>query len=99
MLQETFDIQRRNTIRRLQRSCRVTPATDSYLGDAPGISAGGRRQRRLEPGSGTVLAIEGFVEFGNGAHAGHRCGNGEWRGCASVPPAKDLGTIEKGKVA
>ncbi len=96
MLQETFDIQRRNAVRLIAAGCKVTPATDSYLGDAPEF----RRTVKtveLEPGSGTVLAIEGFVELGmtpmqaivaataNGAGAAFR--------------SQDLGTVEKGKWA
>jgi imidazolonepropionase-like amidohydrolase len=96
MLQETFDIQRRNAIRLISAGCRVTPATDSYLGDAPEFRRAAKTEE-LEPGSGTILAIEGFVELGmtpmqaivaataNGAGAAFR--------------SHDLGTIEKGKVA
>jgi predicted amidohydrolase YtcJ len=96
MLQETFDIQRRNAIRLVGAGCRVTPATDSYLGDAPEFRRVVKTEE-LEPGSGTVLAIEGFVELGmtpmqaivsataNGASAAFR--------------SRDLGTIEKGKEA
>ena len=96
LLQETFDIQRRNAIRLISAGCKVTPATDSYLGDAPEFRRVVKTEE-LEPGSGTVLAIEGFVELGmtpaqaivaataNGAGAAFR--------------SRDLGTIEKGKVA
>ncbi len=96
LLQETFDIQRRNAMRLISAGCRVTPATDSYLGDAPEFRRT-VKTAELEPGSGTVLAIEGFVELGmtpmqaivsatvNGAGAAFR--------------ARDLGSIEKGKVA
>jgi imidazolonepropionase-like amidohydrolase len=96
MLQETLDIQRRNAIRLISAGCRVTPATDSYLGDAPEFRRTVKTEE-LEPGSGTVRAIEGFVELGmtpmqaivaataNGAGAAFR--------------SRDLGTIEKGKVA
>ncbi|MEO7206541.1 MAG: amidohydrolase family protein [Steroidobacteraceae bacterium] len=96
MLQETFEIQRRNAIRLISAGCRVTPATDSYLGDAPEFRRVVKTEE-LEPGSGTVRAIEGFVELGmtpmqaiiaataNGAGAAFR--------------SRDLGTIEKGKVA
>jgi imidazolonepropionase-like amidohydrolase len=96
MLQETFDIQRRNAIRLITAGCKVTPATDSYLGDAPEFRRVVKTEE-LEPGSGTVRAIEGFVELGmtpmqaivaataNGAGAAFR--------------SRDLGTIEKGKVA
>lgn len=96
MLQDTFDIQRRNAIRLIAAGCKVTPATDSYLGDAPEFRRVVKTEE-LEPGSGTVLAIEGFVELGmtplqaivaataNGAGAAFR--------------SRDLGTIEKGKMA
>jgi imidazolonepropionase-like amidohydrolase len=96
MLQDTLDIQRRNAVRLIAAGCKVTPATDSYLGDAPEFRRTVKTEE-LEPGSGTVLAIEGFVELGmtpmqaivaataNGAGAAFR--------------SRDLGTIEKGKVA
>jgi imidazolonepropionase-like amidohydrolase len=96
MLQETQDIQRRNAVRLIAAGCKVTPATDSYLGDAPEFRRT-IKTAELEPGSGTVLAIEGFVELGmtpmqaivaataNGAGAAFR--------------SKDLGTVEKGKWA
>jgi imidazolonepropionase-like amidohydrolase len=96
MLQETQDIQRRNAVRLIAAGCKVTPATDSYLGDAPEFRRS-VKTAELEPGSGTILAIEGFVELGmtpmqaivaataNGAGAAFR--------------SRDLGTIEKGKLA
>jgi len=96
MLQETQDIQRRNAVRLISAGCKVTPATDSYLGDAPEFRRS-VKTAELEPGSGTILAIEGFVELGmtpmqaivaataNGAGAAFR--------------SRDLGTIEKGKLA
>jgi imidazolonepropionase-like amidohydrolase len=96
MMQETQDIQRRNAVRLISAGCKVTPATDSYLGDAPEFRRS-VKTAELEPGSGTILAIEGFVELGmtpmqaivaataNGAGAAFR--------------SRDLGTIEKGKLA
>jgi imidazolonepropionase-like amidohydrolase len=96
MLQDTFDVQRRNAVRLISAGCKATPATDSYLGDAPEFRRVVKTDE-LEPGSGTVLAIEGFVELGmtpmqaivaataNGAGAAFR--------------SSDLGTIEKGKLA
>jgi imidazolonepropionase-like amidohydrolase len=95
-LQETQDIQYRNARRLIAAGCKVTPATDSYLGDAPEFRRTSKTEE-LEPGSGTIRAIEGFVELGmtpmqaivsataNGAAASFR--------------AKELGTIEQGKVA
>jgi imidazolonepropionase-like amidohydrolase len=96
LLQETQDIQRRNALRLIAAGCKATPATDSYLGDAPEFRRTVKTDE-LEPGSGTVRAIEGFVELGmtpmqaiiaataNGAAAAYR--------------SHDLGTIEKGKQA
>jgi imidazolonepropionase-like amidohydrolase len=96
MLQETQDIQYRNARRLIAAGCKATPATDSYLGDAPEFRRAPKGEE-LEPGSGTIRAIEGFVELGmtpmqaivsataNGAAASFR--------------SKDLGTIEKGKIA
>ena len=96
MLQETLDIQRRNAVRLIAAGCKVTPATDSYLGDAPEF----RRQAKtdeLEPGSGTALAIEGFVELGMTPMQALVAATAN--GAAAALRSKDLGTIEKGKVA
>jgi imidazolonepropionase-like amidohydrolase len=96
MLQETLDIQRRNAVRLIAAGCKVTPATDSYLGDAPEF----RRQVKtdeLEPGSGTVLAIEGFVELGMTPMQALVAATAN--GAAAALRSKDLGTIEKGKAA
>jgi len=93
---EDDEIQRRNAERLVGAGCEVTIATDNYLGDAPEF----RREPKApeqEPGEGSLRAIEGLVELGmtpmqaivaatkNGAHA--------------AGMAKDLGTIERGKIA
>jgi imidazolonepropionase-like amidohydrolase len=96
MLQETQDIQRRNALRLIAAGCKVTPATDSYLGDAPEFRRSVKTDE-LEPGSGTVRAIEGFVELGmtpmQALVAATR------NGAAAALRSRDLGTIEKGKSA
>jgi imidazolonepropionase-like amidohydrolase len=96
MLQETFDIQRRNAIRLIAAGCRVAPATDSYLGDAPEFRRVAKTEE-LEPGSGTVLAIEGFVELGMTPMQAIVAATAN--GAAAALRFRDLGTIEKGKVA
>lgn len=96
MLGENDDIQRRNSERLIKAGCRVTVATDSFLGDAPEF----RRTPKgpeAEPGSGTILAIQGLVELGmtpmQAIVAGTR------NGAAAAAMSKDLGTIEVGKIA
>jgi imidazolonepropionase-like amidohydrolase len=51
----------------------------------------------LEPGSGTALAIEGFVELGMTPMQALVAATAN--GAAAALRSKDLGTIEKGKVA
>lgn len=96
MLQETQDIQYRNAQRLIAAGCKVTPATDSYLGDAPEFRRTVKTDE-LEPGSGTIRAIEGFVELGmtplQAIHAATA------NGAAAVLRSRDFGTIEKGKAA
>jgi imidazolonepropionase-like amidohydrolase len=96
MLQETFDIQRRNAVRLIAAGCRVTPATDSFLGDAPEFRRVVKTEE-LEPGSGTVLAIEGLVELGMSPMQAIVAATANGAGAAFR--SQDLGTIEKGKVA
>jgi imidazolonepropionase-like amidohydrolase len=96
MLQETLDIQRRNAIRLISAGCRVTPATDSYLGDAPEFRRVVKTDE-LEPGSGTVLAIEGLVELGMTPMQAIVAATANGAGAAFH--SRDLGTLEKGKVA
>jgi imidazolonepropionase-like amidohydrolase len=96
LLQETFDIQRRNAIRLIAAGCKVTPATDSYLGDAPEFRRTVKTEE-LEPGSGTVRAIEGFVELGMTPMQAIVAATANGAGAALR--SRDLGTIEKGKSA
>jgi imidazolonepropionase-like amidohydrolase len=89
-------IQRRNAERLIKAGCRVTIATDNYLGDAPEF----RRTPKTpdqEPGEGSILAIEGLVELGmtpiQALVAASR------HGAAAAGMEKDLGTVEAGKIA
>lgn len=90
------EVERRNAERLVAAGCPVTIATDNYLGDAPEFRRSAKSPEQ-EPGEGSLLAIEGLVELGmtpmqaivaatrNGARAAGRL--------------KDLGTVEKGKIA
>ena len=96
MLQETQDIQRRNAVRLISAGCKVTPATDSYLGDAPEFRRTAKTDE-LEPGSGTILAIEGFVELGMTPMQAIVAATKN--GAAAALVTRELGTIENGKAA
>jgi imidazolonepropionase-like amidohydrolase len=96
MLQETQDIQRRNAVRLIAAGCKVTPATDSYLGDAPEFRRTPKTDE-LEPGSGTILAIEGLVELGMTPMQAIVAATKN--GAAAALKSHDLGTIENGKSA
>lgn len=96
LLQETQDIQYRNALRLIAAGCKVTPATDSYLGDAPEFRRTAKTEE-LEPGSGTIRAIEGFVELGMTPMQAIVAATANGAGAAMR--SHDLGTIERGKVA
>src|ERR1700761_8330713 len=96
LLQETQDIQYRNAVRLIAAGCKVTPGTDSYLGDAPEFRRT-TKTAELEPGSGTVLAIEGFVELGMTPMQAMVAATANGAGAALR--AEDLGTVERGKWA
>jgi imidazolonepropionase-like amidohydrolase len=95
-MDDNEDVQRRNAERLIKAGCRVTPATDSFLGDAPEF----RRMPKTdeaEPGIGTIRAIEGLVELGMTPMQAIVAGTKHGAAAAAMP--NDLGTIEPGKVA
>lgn len=95
-LGEGDEIARRNAERLIKAGCRVTIATDNYLGDAPEYRRAPKPPEQ-EPGLGSLHAIEGLVELGlsplQAITAATR------NGAAAAGMAKELGTIERGKIA
>lgn len=93
---EDEEIQRRNAERLIRAGCDVTIATDNYLGDAPEFRRTTKPPEQ-EPGEGSLRAIEGLVELGmtpmQAIVAATR------NGARAAGMAKDLGTIEHGKIA
>ncbi len=93
---EEEEIQRRNAERLIRAGCVVTIATDNYLGDAPEFRRAPKPPEQ-EPGEGSLRAIEGLVELGmtpmQAITAATR------NGARAAGMAKDLGTIEPGKIA
>jgi imidazolonepropionase-like amidohydrolase len=96
MVEDTQDIQYRNALKLIAAGCKVTPATDSYLGDAPEFRRAVKTEE-LEPGSGTIRAIEGFVELGMSPMQAIVAATAN--GAGAILRSRDLGTIEKGKFA
>ena len=96
MLGEMDDIQYRNARKLIAAGCRVTPATDVFLGDAPEFRRAPKTDE-AEPGIGTVRAIEGLVELGMTPMQAIVAATKN--GAASAFRSKDLGTIEVGKIA
>jgi imidazolonepropionase-like amidohydrolase len=96
MVGEMDDIQYRNARRLIAAGCRVTPATDVFLGDAPEFRRTPKTDE-AEPGIGTIRAIEGLVELGMTPMQAIVAATKN--GAASAFRAKDLGTVEQGKIA
>jgi imidazolonepropionase-like amidohydrolase len=96
MLEEQDDIQRRNALKLIAAGCRITPATDSYLGDAPEFRRVPKTDE-AEPGIGTIRAIEGLVELGMAPMQAIVAATKS--GAAAAFRSQDLGTIEQGKIA
>ena len=95
MLQETQDIQRRNAVRLISAGCKVTPATDSYLGDAPEFRRTAKTDE-LEPGSGTIISHRGVRRIRHDPNAGDRSGYQKRRGrCARDAGAGALSKTAK----
>jgi len=89
-------VQRRNAERLIKAGCRVTPATDSFYGDAPEFRRVPKGDE-AEPGIGTIRAIEGLVELGMTPMQAIVAGTKH--GAAAARMSDDLGTIEAGKIA
>lgn len=95
-LGEEEEIQRRNAERLIRAGCRVTIATDNYLGDAPEFRRSPKPPEQ-EPGEGSLRAIEGLVELGMTPLQAIRAGT--MNGAAAAGMADELGTIAPGRIA
>ena len=95
-LGEGDEIARRNAERLIKAGCRVTIATDNYLGDAPEYRRAPKPPEQ-EPGLGSLHAVEGLVELGMSPIQAITAATRN--GAAAVGMSKELGTIERGKIA
>ena len=96
LMDDNQDVQRRNAERLIKAGCRVTPATDSFYGDAPEFRRVPKGDE-AEPGIGTIRAIEGLVELGMTPMEAIVAGTKH--GAAAAAMSADLGTVEPGKIA
>lgn len=95
-MDDNQDVQRRNAERLIKAGCRVTPATDSFYGDAPEFRRVPKGDE-AEPGIGTIRAIEGLVELGMTPMEAIVAGTKH--GAAAARMEGDIGTVETGKIA
>lgn len=95
-IDDNQDVQRRNAERLIEAGCRVTPATDSFYGDAPEFRRAPKGDE-AEPGIGTIRAIEGLVELGMTPMQAIVAGTKH--GAAAARMDGEIGTIETGKIA
>ena len=75
----------------------TTPSTDTYLSGAPEFSRTPRVDAHLMPGTATLAAIEGLVEFG--MTPAQALVAATKNGAMASQGLKDFGTIETGKYA
>jgi len=90
------EVRRINAQKLIKAGAIVTPGTDNYIGTAPEFR---REPKRAwtEPGTGTIAAIEGFVELG--MTPSQAIVAGTKNGALACRMEKDLGTVETGKLA
>ena len=90
------EVRRINAQKLIKAGAIVTPGTDNYIGTAPEFR---REPKRAwtEPGTGTIAAIEGFVELG--MTPSQAIVAGTKNGALACRMEKDLGTVEVGKLA
>lgn len=96
MLNESYEIQRRNAERLIKAGCRVTIATDNYQGDAPEFRKTPKPIEQ-EAGIGSILAIEGLVELGMGEMEAIVAATRN--GAIAAGMLDRIGTVARGKLA
>ncbi len=91
-----LEARRKNAQTLIRAGAVVTPGTDSYWAAAPELT---RTPKPIDQdhGMGTILAVEGFVELG--MTPAQAIAAGTRNGAAAARMSKDLGTLERGKIA
>ena len=95
-LETDLETRRANAIRLIRAGNIVTPGTDSYWASAPEFQADAKPDNQSH-GIGTIMAIEGLVELGMTPNQAITAGTKN--GALAARLSKDIGTLEKGKLA
>jgi imidazolonepropionase-like amidohydrolase len=95
-LGESLETRRRNAIKLIAGSCRVTVGTDNYRAAAPEF-ARKPKPGYQDPGEGTIAAIEGLVELG--MTPSEAIVSATRNGAIACRALQEFGTLEKGKRA
>ncbi|MGB4972276.1 MAG: amidohydrolase family protein, partial [Cyclobacteriaceae bacterium] len=93
---EYMEIARTNAKKLIEAGCLVTIGTDNYQGSAPEFLRAPKPPNQ-EPGSGSIMAIEGLVELG--LTPAQAIMSVTKTGAMAARGLEDFGTIEKGKIA
>lgn len=93
---EYMEIARTNAKKLIAAGCLVTIGTDNYQGSAPEFLKSPKPANQ-EPGSGSIMAIEGLVELG--LTPAQAIVSVTKTGAMAARGVDDFGTIEKGKIA
>lgn len=93
---EYLEIARTNAKKLIDAGCLVTIGTDNYQGSAPEFLRSPKPANQ-EPGSGSIMAIEGLVELG--MTPSQAIVSVTKTGAMAARGLDDFGTIEKGKIA
>ena len=93
---EDLEWRRKNAIALIKAGAIVTPGTDSYWAAAPELTRTPKVPDQ-DHGTGTIMAIEGFVELGLTPLQALTAGTKN--GAIAARRLKDLGTLEIGKLA
>ncbi len=95
-LETDLETRRANAIKLIRAGNIVTPGTDSYWASAPEFQADPKPDNQSH-GIGTIMAIEGLVELG--MTPAQAITSGTKNGAAAARLSKDIGTLERGKIA
>ena len=91
-----LEMRRRNAIKLIKAGCTISVGPDNVIGIAPEFRRS-RKSEHLDPGIGTIIAIEGLVELGMSPSEAIVAATKN--GAIACKGIHDFGTLETGKFA